>query len=139
MIDAESEIFANIAARVRSVYPNLYMTGEYVRAPARFPCVAIEEKNNAVWRNSRDTSEIERQVAVMYEVNIYSNLKNGAKRECKELAAAVDEAMRHIGFTRAMMNPMPNLSDATIYRMTGRYQAIIGMDTATNKIVIYKR
>ena len=138
MIDAENEIFAKVAAKVRAVYPDLYMTGEYVRAPARFPCVAIEEKNNAVWRNSRDTSEIERAVAVMYEVNIYSNLKNGAKRECKAIAAVVDEAMRGIGFTRNMLNPLPNMADATIYRMTGRYQAIIGKDEY-GRFVIYKR
>ena len=138
MIDCEDEIFTRVASAIRAVYPNAYVAGEYVRAPAKFPCVSVEEKNNAVWRNSRDSSEIEHQVAVMYEINIWSNLKNGKKRECKQIAAVVDEEMRHIGFTRTMLNPLPNLSDATIYRMTGRYQAIVGQDNEGN-FIVYKR
>lgn len=138
MIDAEDEIFAHVAGKLRAAYPDIYVTGEYVRAPARFPCVSIEEKNNAVWRNARDTSEIENAVAVMYEVNVYSNLKNGKKRECKAIAEVVDEALRGIGFTRTMLNPLPNQADATIYRMTGRYSAIIGRGE-NSEFIIYKR
>ena len=60
MIDCENEVFNAVAQKVRAVYPGLYMTGEYTRSPASFPCVSIEEKNNAVWRNSRDTSSNEK-------------------------------------------------------------------------------
>jgi len=44
-----------------------------------------------------------------------------------------------MGFTRTMLNPMPNASDATIYRITGRYQAIIIKDERTNRFVIHIR
>ena len=138
MIACENEIFAQVAGIVRQTYPDIYITGAYVRAPARFPCVSIEEKNNAVWRNSRDSGAIENAVAVMYEVNVYSNLKNGKKDECKAITAVVDEAMEKLGFTRTMLNPLPNQADATIYRMTGRYQAIVGEDQ-NGDFIIYKR
>jgi len=138
MIDCESEIFGAVAQKVRAIYPGMYMTGEYIRAPASFPCVSIEEKNNAVWRNSRDTSSNENHVTVMYEINVYSNKRNGRKAECKAIASVVDDAMKSLGFTRTMLNPIPNLADATIYRMTGRYTAIIEQD-ANGDFVIYKR
>lgn len=138
MIDCEDEIFSIVAKTVRAEFPGIYMTGNYERSPAKFPCVSLMERNNAVWRNSRDSSEIERAAAVMYEVNIFSNLKNGRKRECKAIAAVVDKVMGEIGFTRTMLNPLPNQADATIYRITGRYQAIIGKDDF-GQFVVYKR
>jgi len=138
MIDCEDEIFNRLAGVVRQHFPDIYVTGTYVRAPSRLPCVSIEEKNNAIWRNSRDSSEIENAVAVMYEVNAYSNLKNGKKKECKAIIAVVDREFTKLGFTRTMLNPLPNQADATIYRMTGRYQAIISKD-ANGDFVVHKR
>lgn len=138
MIDCENEIFRALAERVHETYPDIYITGAYVRAPSSFPCVSIEEKNNAVWRNGRDSTILENFAAVMYEVNIYSNKSNGRKTECKAIAACVDEAMAHLGFTRTMLNPLPNAADATVYRMTGRYQAIIGK-MKDGSFVVYKR
>lgn len=102
MIDCESEIYRKVAQTVRAAYPNIYMTGVYVRAPASFPCVSLEEKNNVTWRKSRDTENMENHVAVMYEVNVYSNKANGRKTECKAIAAVVDEAMMKLGFTRIL-------------------------------------
>jgi len=139
VIDAEAEIFKIVAEKVRAVYPNIYMTGEYVRAPAKFPAVSLEEKNNSIWRNLRTVAEVENAAAVMYEMNVYSNLKTGKKKQAKEIAAVVDEALTSMGFTRTMLNPMPNASDATIYRITGRYQAIIIKDERTNRFVIHIR
>jgi hypothetical protein len=64
----------------------------------------------------------------MYEVNVYSNKTIGKKSECKEIAAIIDEQMLALGFARTMLQPIPNLDDATIYRMVGRYSAIISKD-----------
>ena len=77
---------------------------------------------------------MENHVSVLYEVNIYSNKKVGKKAECREIAALIDERMLALGFTRKMLQPIPNLDDATIYRMVGRYSAIV----SKNK-VIYRR
>ena len=139
MIDIESELFSIIAEQVRAVYPNIYMTGEYVRAPAKFPCISIEEKNNAIWRNSRTRDEVENAAAVMYEVNVYSNLKTGKKRQAKEIMSVVDKVLTDMKFTRTMLSPLPNAADATIYRITGRYQGIVIKDNTDNSFVIHMR
>ena len=138
MIDAENQIFNLVATALRAQYPSIYVTGEYVRAPASFPCVSIEERNNQVWRNGRDSAKIENFCEVMYEINVYSNKTKGKKTECKAITALVDETLASIGFTRIMLNPIPNSADATIYRMVGRYRAIIAPD-GENNFVIYKR
>lgn len=138
MIDAEMEIYTAVASDLREAFPGINVTGEYVRDVSRLPCVSIEERNNAVWRNSRDTVTNENHAAVMYEVNVYSNKLNGKKQECRAIMAVADEAFGRMGFSRTMLSSVPNLADATIYRLTARYQAIIGTDEIGG-FMIYKR
>lgn len=125
MIDIESEVFTAVANEVRATYTGLYMVGEYVKSPSTFPCVSIVETDNQVYRNTRTSSVTENHAQVMYEVNVYSNKKTGKKAQCREIMAAIDTAMTRLGFTRTLLNPVPNEDDATIYRMVGRYRAIV--------------
>ena len=125
MIDAEQEIFSEISAKVRAKYPKIFMTGEYVSAPSAFPCVSLVEIDNATFRNSQTQSGHENHAAVTYELNVYSNKKTGKKAECKEIAAFIDELLMGRNFTRMLLEPIPNTQDATIYRMLGRYRAVI--------------
>ena len=125
MIDAEQEIFSEISAKVRAKYPKIFMTGEYVSAPSSFPCVSLVEIDNATFRNSQTQSGQENHSAVTYELNVYSNKKTGKKAECKEIAAFIDRLLMERNFTRMLLEPIPNTQDATIYRMLGRYRAVI--------------
>ena len=134
MIDVENDIFNAVATVVRAKCPDIYMVGEYVKTPPRFPCVSLVEMDNQSYQRTEDSGSSENHVSVMYEVNIYSNKTVGKKSECKTLASLIDEQMLALGFARTMLQPIPNLDDATIYRMVGRYSAII----SKNK-VIYRR
>lgn len=40
MINMENEIFNEVSERVRWEYPNIFMTGEYVKSPSSFPSLA---------------------------------------------------------------------------------------------------
>nr|DAM62611.1 MAG TPA: hypothetical protein [Herelleviridae sp.] len=134
MIDIENEIFQRLTTIVRNKYPKIFMIGEYVKAPPSFPCVSIIEMDNQVLRRTRDSSNIENHVHVLYEVNVYSNKTSGKKSECKAILAIIDLEMGGLGFTRTMMNPIPNEENATIYRVVARYRAIISKDRT-----IYRR
>ena len=134
MIDYENDIFNAVATVVRAEYPDIYMVGEYVKTPPKFPCVSLMEMDNQSYQRTEDSGSSENHASVMYEVNIYSNKTVGKKSECKAIAAVIDEQMLALGFARTMLQPIPNLDDATIYRMVGRYSAII----SKNK-VIYRR
>ncbi len=125
MIDVENDVFSEVAKKVRTKFPNIYVTGEYVKSPSSFPCVSIVEIDNATFRNSQTTESQENHVAVSYEVNVYSNKTKGKKAECKEIVAFVDEVLMSLNFTRIMLEPVPNQNDATIYRMLGRYRAVV--------------
>lgn len=128
MIDVETEIFNEVSEKVRKQYPNIFMTGEYVKTSPSFPCVSLVEVDNAVFRNTQSTENMENHVAVMYELNVYSNRAKGKKAECKEIAGFIDGILMGLNFTRIMLEPVPNQDNATIYRMLGRYRAVISKE-----------
>lgn len=134
MIDIETEVFSIVSEKVRNKFSKIYMTGEYVKSPPSFPCVSLIEVDNQIYRNTRTTECIENHVQVMYEVNVYSNKKSGKKAECKSIIGFIDSEMQKLGFTRTMLNPVPNEEDATVYRMVARYRAIVSKEK-----VIYRR
>ena len=134
MIDMEDDIFNEIAEQVYEKYPEVFMTSEYVKSPSSFPCVSLVEIDNATFRNSQTTDGYENHVAVTYELNVYSNRDVGKKSECKEIVSFIDELLLGLNFTRTMLEPVPNLEDATIYRMLGRYRAVISKNNT-----IYRR
>lgn len=128
MIDVESEIFSRVAGSVRAAFPAVFMSGEYVRTPPKFPFVSLVEMSNTAYDRTQSSGGLENHASLLYEVNVYSNKKSGKKSECKAIAALIDNEMATLGFSRTMLQPIPNMDDATIYRMTGRYTAVISKD-----------
>ncbi len=128
MIDAEKEIFDRVARAVRKVYPSVFISGEYIRTPSKFPFVSLIEMSNTAYDTTQSSGGLENHASLMYEVNIYSNKTSGKKSECKAIASLIDDELATLGFSRTMLQPIPNMDDATIYRITGRYTAVISKD-----------
>ena len=134
MINVENEIFSRVAKAVRAVYPDIYISGEYVKSPPKFPCVSLVEMDNSAYVRTQTDNNVENHAELMYELNVYSNKKSGKKSECKAIASLIDNELAALNFSRTMLQPIPNMDDATIYRMTGRYRAV-----ASKENVIYRR
>lgn len=128
MINVENEIFDIVANAVRKVYPDSYIIGEYVKSPPKFPCISLVEMDNSVYTRTQTDSSVENHAELMYELNVYSNKKSGKKSECKAITSLIDNELAALGFSRSMLQPIPNLDDATIYRMVGRYRAVVSKD-----------
>lgn len=128
MIECENEIFSAIAESVRKVYPSVFISGEYIRTPPKFPFVSLVEMSNTAYDRTQTSGSLENHASLMYEVNVYSNKTSGKKSECKAIATLIDNELATLGFSRTMLQPIPNMDDATIYRMTGRYTAVISKD-----------
>lgn len=136
MIDIESQVFTTVATALRTEYgaSNIYVAPEYVGQPPKFPAVFIVEMDNTVYLRGRDSANIENFADVMYQVDVFSNKNAGKKVQAKEIIALIDEQFAQMGFSRTFLNPVQNMNDATIYRMTARYQAVVGKDQT-----IYRR
>ncbi len=134
MIEIETEMFSAIASKLRANFPGIFVAGEYTQAPATFPCVTIEQMDNYTYERSQTNALSENHANVTFEVNVYSNKLGSKKSECKTISAFIDAEMQSLGFTRILLNPIPNLNDATIYRIVGRYRAVVSTDKT-----IYRR
>lgn len=68
----------------------------------------------------------------MYEVNVYTNSIGYKKLDAYKIMETVDQVMtgqietegRRLGFYRSMCSPIPNLADATIFRLTAQYRGV---------------
>lgn len=134
MIDIENAVFNTVATKVREIFPDIFMVGEYVKSPSSFPAVSLVEMDNSTRIETIDSGSNENHANVMYEVNVYSNKTAGKKSECKEIIALIDTEMLALGFSRVTLTPVPNEYDSTIYRMVGRYRA-----TVSTKHEIFRR
>lgn len=122
MIDCENEVYTRIARVLRDKFPGINIAGEYVNAPSSFPHVSITQSDNSV-ASEQMTGSAE-MAQVMFEINIYSNKADGRKTECKAIAKVIDDVMFRMNFKRMALTPIPNMEDATIYRIVARYRAM---------------
>ena len=138
MISPENPLFTTIATAIRAACKDVFVTGEYVSQPPRFPAVHIEEFDNFTVRSTQTNATQEKTVQIVYEVNVYSNKTKVKKVECKNIIGLIDAEFMKLGFTRIMLNPVQNMHDATIYRMYARYRGEVAVDAEGNYLV-YRR
>ena len=130
-------MFSPIATVLRNTYDGIAVTSEYTDTPAKFPAVTIIETSNIVLRRM-STTKIENASTILFEVNVFSNKVAGAKLQALDIMETVDAEFEKLGFVRTMMSPTPNLADATIYRITARYEGVVmpeyGVDETVYRI-----
>ena len=134
MNDFENEIFTTVATDVRREHPGTVVKGEYVRSPAEFPMVAINEFENIMVDELMDSTHEEKYSAIGYRLQVFSNKQSGKKAEARAIFATADRVMRDLGFRRITYTTTPEIYESTIYSITATYEAIAGADG-----VMYKR
>lgn len=121
MIDIESEIYDPIAKTLRKEFPGINVSGEYVRSPSSFPHVTIEESDNYISQDKLSSSDREEYSSLLYTVNVYSNKTSGKKAECRKIMARISELLYAKNFRRISGTPVPNMQNATIYRLVAQF------------------
>lgn len=133
MTDIESQVFTAVKKAIKEQMPNVTIASEYIHAPSSFPFVSIEEADNYQPSQYFDTNLTSVRESVMYEVNVYSNKKEGRKMECKKIESIIEDVLLQMNFRKTSSHPIPNMKDATIYRRVARYTAL------TDGKFIYRR
>lgn len=128
VVDIESRVFTKIAAVLRAEFPGITVAGEYTNTPAKFPFASIVEADNYPDPRYLDSGE-PRYSRLMYEVNVYSNKSGEKKSECRKILGRIDEMMCGMHLVCISMNPVPNLEDATIFRLNARYEGVSDGET----------
>ena len=125
MIDVNNEVFTTVARAVRENYAAISVSGEYVRKPAKFPAVTLDETSNVMVGWLEDSSGEENFAGVTYRLQVFSNSQSRKKAEAREIFSIADAEMRRMGFRRVAYTTTPEIYESTIYQITATYEAII--------------
>lgn len=135
MISPDSFVFAEVSKTLRERFDGIFVAGEYVEVPSKFPAVTVAEASNNVVTRMRTADRLENAVTLMYETNVFSNLSSGKKAEAREIQEVVDEVFESLGFTRIYCSPQPNLQDSKIYRIFSRYQGVDRPEYTVDEVI----
>ena len=118
--DVENAVFNDVATALRNDFSGISVYGEYVPVVNSFPSVSLFEFSNTT--SSQDMSGESTHFTIALQLDAYSNKRSGKKSECKSIVQKASEVIMGYGFKRIVYQQMPNLYDATIYRITARYE-----------------
>lgn len=99
-------------------------TQTYAATPSKFPTVFAREIGRFTPTQAATISNTQDIYETTWEVQIFSNLKTGAKEQAYKLLDAVKGAMRSLYFIETMENPLEN--GQTYYTLVARFRRIIG-------------
>lgn len=137
MIDIESKVFDTIFNAVTLEYPNADVTTGFDEKLAVFPCVVVQEVNNAPLRRMDTDDCAENYTALTYEVSVYTDNVNKAKSEGKKILEIVDNALQDLKFRRVRKNQPLNIA-RTIFRQYARYEVIVGKPIVVGDNIVYQ-
>lgn len=132
MINCEDEIYTLVATALRSEFPDISISGYGENVPLAMPYVSFEMSDNTVLQKVMDSGLYDCSI-VYFDINIYSNKRTGRKKECRDIAAVIDDVLFPRNFRRMEMSPIKNKDNPNIYRIFARYRA------ATDGEFFYRR
>lgn len=137
MIDIEHKIVDTIFNAVRLAYPDADVTTGFDEKTAVFPCVVVEEIDNAPYRRSMTDDCSENHAQLTYEVSVYTDNKDSAKSVGKAILDIVDTALQGLKFRRIRKNKPLNIA-RTIFRQYGRWEVVVGKPVEVGKNTVYQ-
>ncbi len=121
MKDVEHELYTIVAKALREQYADIFVTGEPVNAPPKFPCVSFYEDDNYTSRDDLDSSSTEKFVVMRYRVDVYTNDASGKKDKAKDIMSVIEPILYLKDFTRFSRTPLNDLGDK-IYHLVATYR-----------------
>lgn len=131
MIDIYEDVFALVYEAAHRVAPTAVIQDAYIPATASFPCVTVQEIDNTTSAKVIGSRAKENAARCSYQIEVYSNKQDGSRTECRTIMAAVSDALIARNFERILLNDVPNYMDASVYRLTARFQTIADANSKT--------
>ena len=120
-----NRIYTYVRNALKAVYPDLYVTAMEEPIPPKGPAVQVREVVRR--RPVRDTTldGKDDQLRVAFDVNVYSNLSNGALDEAHEIMSVAEQAFKEIYFIETDCRPL-ELANNRVTRLVARFDRVIG-------------
>lgn len=118
-------IYTYIESRINTESRPIYCTGDYEPTPSEFPCVYIHETDHRPSRSAVQLNFMDDQRIESWEVQVFSNLTDGALTECYEIMADAETAFKQLYFIETSCSERPNI-DASIKRVIAQFTRVVG-------------
>lgn len=122
MIDYEVKVFNRVHASVAPLCAkNRFVSTIITEVPTSLPAGSLIEIDNSTVSSLQSSTPIENYALITYQFEAYA----ATKSKCREVFAAGDEAMIAMNFTRVGGQYMSNADNPIVFRIVGRYEAVI--------------
>lgn len=118
-------IYTYVESIINTESRPVYCTGDYEPTPSEFPCAYIHETDHRPMRDAVQLDFGDRQRIESWEVQVFSNLTDGALEEAREIMADAEVAFRQLFFIETMCSERPNI-DPSIKRVIAQFTRVIG-------------
>lgn len=130
MIDIENIVFNHVYEKIHEMLPPGCMTSEYVHEASQFPFVTLIEITNNTVDRLQDNRLQENFALITFDANVYAKTKD----ECRNIIAALDDAMLEMQFSRVSpgiqylqligAQYLQVMQDPFVVRVQARYEAV---------------
>ena len=119
------DVYNYIEASVNTLARPVYCEARLEVAPESFPACYIVETSSESQFQDYTLDFTDEQVRRDFEVQVYSNLTDGALAQAESIMADVRAAFRKLYFIENFVGRTDNI-DPTVVRMVGRFHRVIG-------------
>lgn len=126
MFDIENTMYTELAHILRPKYEGIFMTGDNINVPEKFPAVSFFLQDTPTYTRSLDARMQDHHVRFVYDINGYSNLVTGRVQQCKSIMNDIDQYMTSLAFVRNTRNPI--FDSESYYQMFARYTGVLKLE-----------
>lgn len=121
----KDKIYTYIRSAIKAVYPSMYVTGGYEPVPPQGPAVQIHEIHRHRVKGAMTLDGLDEQMRIAFDVNVYSNLFDGAPNEAYAIMGVAEEAFRELYFIETECRPV-ELANNRVTRLVARFERHLG-------------
>lgn len=118
-------IYDYVADAVDTTSRHVYCVGVYEPTPSEFPCAYIHETDHRPMRSAVTLDFTDDQLIKSWEVQVFSNKRNGALAECYDIIADAEIAFKQLYFIETSCSQVQNI-DPSVTRVVARFTRVIG-------------
>lgn len=126
MTYTRNAIYDRLESRLEREFPHIYVSSVYEPVPASFPAVFVRE--TGMFSNDRNISisGLQNVWTSTFEIQIQSNLENGASQEVFDILDIVHDEMITLYYVLINRIIVDNGATSGIFRMATTYRRITG-------------
>ena len=125
MIYTQNAIFTVIRTAVLNTISTANVTQTYSATPSKFPTVFAREIGHFTPSQTQTLTNQQDVYETTWEVQIFSNITSGAKKQAYKLMSIVKNALRGLYFIEVSENPI-DVSNDKYFTLIARFRRVIG-------------